>query len=124
MILGLYSHQIGRPGADFEVSQFVRDQRSRVARGALSTFGRDFAMDIHVPDTLWALSMLPVGTLECWLVEDGVVVARGEALAKVRIEDALHEILAPAAGRLSIALPVNSIIEPGAVLGATSPSEA
>ncbi|RYG03816.1 MAG: biotin attachment protein [Caulobacteraceae bacterium] len=74
-------------------------------------------MDIHVPDTLWALSMLPVGTLECWSVDDGAVVALGDALAEVRIEDALHEILAPAAGRVSITLPANSIIEPGAVLG-------
>lgn len=85
--------------------------------GAVSIFERDFAMDIHVPDTLWALSMLPVGTLECWSVDDGAVVALGDALAEVRIEDAVHEILAPAAGRVSITLPANSIIEPGAVLG-------
>lgn len=74
-------------------------------------------MDIHVPDTLWASSMLPVGILECWSVDDGAVVAFGDALAEVRIEDAMHEIIAPAAGRLSITLSANSIIEPGAVLG-------
>lgn len=74
-------------------------------------------MDIHVPDSLWALNMLPVGTVERWSVADGAFVALGDHLAEVRIEDALHEIVAPIAGRLSIALPANSIIEPGAVLG-------
>lgn len=74
-------------------------------------------MEIQVPEALWRLNMLPVGTLESWSVDDGSIVASGQAVAEVRIEDALHEILAPSAGRLSIALSANSIIEPGAVLG-------
>ncbi len=74
-------------------------------------------MDILVSDTLWASTMLPEGLVEKWRVADGDVVAEGEVLVDLRIEDALHEVMAPAGGRLTICAEVNSVIEPGALLG-------
>jgi pyruvate/2-oxoglutarate dehydrogenase complex dihydrolipoamide acyltransferase (E2) component len=54
--------------------------------------------------------------VERWFVADGVVVAPGERIAEVRIEDALHEIVAPAKGRLSIVAAANAVVEPGSLL--------
>jgi pyruvate/2-oxoglutarate dehydrogenase complex dihydrolipoamide acyltransferase (E2) component len=74
-------------------------------------------MDIKIDDRLWASSMLPEGVVERWRVEDGALVAIGAVLAEVRIEDAVHEIIAPAGGQLTILATVNSVIEPGSLLG-------
>jgi pyruvate/2-oxoglutarate dehydrogenase complex dihydrolipoamide acyltransferase (E2) component len=83
----------------------------------MSGFRKAFSMDIKVGDTLWGLSMLPEGIVERWRVENGAVVAAGQALVDVRIEDALHEIVAPAGGRLTISAAANCIVEPGSLLG-------
>jgi len=45
---------------------------------------------------------LPEGIVERWFIADGAVVAAGDLMAEVRIEDALHEITSPASGRLTI----------------------
>jgi pyruvate/2-oxoglutarate dehydrogenase complex dihydrolipoamide acyltransferase (E2) component len=74
-------------------------------------------IDVRVGESLWASAMLPEGILERWLVSNGASVGRGQAIAEVRIEDALHEIQAPQAGTLTIDLTADSVIEPGAVLG-------
>jgi pyruvate/2-oxoglutarate dehydrogenase complex dihydrolipoamide acyltransferase (E2) component len=72
--------------------------------------------DIEVDEALWASSMLPEGVVERWFIADGALVKQGEPIAQIRIEDALHEIMAPAHGRLKIVLPANSIVEPGSLL--------
>ena len=72
--------------------------------------------DIKVDETLWASTMLPEGVVERWLIADGAIVDKGEAIAEIRIEDALHEIMAPAHGRVKIVLHANSIVEPGSLL--------
>ena len=72
--------------------------------------------DIAVDEALWASSMLPEGVVERWLIADGALVKQGEPIARIRIEDALHEIMAPTNGRLTIVLPANSIVEPGSLL--------
>lgn len=74
--------------------------------------------DIILHEGLWACSMLPEGIVERWLVSDGETVSRDQPLAAVRIEDALHEVCAPASGRLAVRMPINAIVEPGSVLGA------
>jgi pyruvate/2-oxoglutarate dehydrogenase complex dihydrolipoamide acyltransferase (E2) component len=74
-------------------------------------------MDIKVDEGLWASSMLPEGVVERWRVADGAVVAAGEVLVDVRIEDAVHEIVSPAGGQLTISAAANSLIEPGSLLG-------
>ena len=58
--------------------------------------------DIRVDEALWASSMLPEGIVERWFITDGATVAVGDLMAEIRIEDALHEITAPASGRLTI----------------------
>lgn len=72
--------------------------------------------DINVDEALWASSMLPEGIVERWLISDGAVVAAGERIAEIRIEDALHEIIAPAGGRLTIVAAANTVVEPGSLL--------
>ncbi|MBS0233252.1 MAG: lipoyl domain-containing protein [Proteobacteria bacterium] len=72
--------------------------------------------EIKVDEALWASSILPEGTVVRWLVSNGSVVSAGHAIAEVRIEDALHEITAPANGRVTIIAAENSVIDPGALL--------
>ena len=73
-------------------------------------------LDIRIADNLWATSLLPEGRLERWRVEDGQIVRLGEVLAEVRLEDALHDILSPAAGRARRIAGVGDVIEPGSLL--------
>ena len=73
-------------------------------------------MDIRIETDLWATSMFPEGLIERWLVADGAAVITGDRVAEVRIEDALHEITAPASGRLTISSSRNSVVEPGCVI--------
>lgn len=77
-------------------------------------------MNITVGSELWASSMLPEGTIEKWFVANGALVGFGERVAEVRIEDALHELVAPATGHVVIEAATNSLIEPGSVIGRIS----
>jgi pyruvate/2-oxoglutarate dehydrogenase complex dihydrolipoamide acyltransferase (E2) component len=71
---------------------------------------------INADEALWRNNMLPEGVLERWLVADGAIARAGHAVAQVRIEGALHDIVAPATGRLTIAAPKLTVIEPGFLL--------
>lgn len=82
----------------------------------LST-GDCIVAEIKVDEMLWACGMAPEGLVERWFVPDGAPVAAGQAVVEVRVEDALHELLAPAAGRLKILAPADDLIEPGSILG-------
>jgi pyruvate/2-oxoglutarate dehydrogenase complex dihydrolipoamide acyltransferase (E2) component len=73
--------------------------------------------DIYVSSKLWASSMMPEGILERWRVADGATLAEGDVVAEVRIEDALHELIAPGKGRLTQLAGVNDVIEPGSLIG-------
>ena len=73
-------------------------------------------LNIKVDQALWASSMLPEGVVERWFIANGATISAGERIAEVRIEDALHEIIAPAGGRATIVAAVDAIIEPGATL--------
>lgn len=72
--------------------------------------------DIRIDGALWASSMLPEGIVERWFITSGATIRAGEPIAEVRIEDALHEIVAPADGRATIVAAANAIVEPGSVL--------
>ena len=72
--------------------------------------------DIKVDEALWASSMLPEGVVARWFIASGATIGAGERIAEVRIEDALHEIVAPASGRATIVAATNSVIEPGSIL--------
>ncbi|HVJ54175.1 MAG TPA: lipoyl domain-containing protein [Aliidongia sp.] len=73
--------------------------------------------DIRVAPELWASSMMPEGILERWFVVDGATVMDGDKVAEVRVEDALHELVAPCAGRLVISANADDLVEPGTVIG-------
>ena len=79
--------------------------------------------DIKVDEALWASSMLPEGIVERWFVADGAIVAAGDRIAEIRIEGALHEITAPAGGRLMVTAAANSVVEPGSLLARLATDE-
>jgi pyruvate/2-oxoglutarate dehydrogenase complex dihydrolipoamide acyltransferase (E2) component len=72
---------------------------------------------ISVAPELWATSILPEGILERWIFAEGRPVDVGDPVAVVRIESALHDIMAPAKGRLHIRTKTNAVVEPGSVIG-------
>lgn len=72
--------------------------------------------DVKVDEGLWRSGMLPEGIVEKWFIADGAIVSAGDAMAQVRIEGALHDIIAPAAGRLKIVATSKALIEPGSLL--------
>jgi pyruvate/2-oxoglutarate dehydrogenase complex dihydrolipoamide acyltransferase (E2) component len=76
--------------------------------------------DISVSPNLWGTSILPEGILEKWTFTDGSQIEAGDPVATVRIESALHEVMAPVTGRLHIACQPNTVIEPGTVIGQIS----
>jgi pyruvate/2-oxoglutarate dehydrogenase complex dihydrolipoamide acyltransferase (E2) component len=79
-------------------------------------------LDVKVPDDLWATATLPEGVLERWLVPDGATVGAGDPVAAIRLEESLHEVIAPAPGRLAIAAAEGAVIEPGTLLARLDPA--
>ena len=79
--------------------------------------------DIKVDHGLWASSMLPEGVVERWFIASGAAISVGDCIAELRIEDALHEIVAPASGRATIVAAVNAVIEPGSLLATLDTSQ-
>jgi pyruvate/2-oxoglutarate dehydrogenase complex dihydrolipoamide acyltransferase (E2) component len=74
-------------------------------------------INIIADQALWATNMLPEGIVERWFVPEGATAKAGHSVAEVRIEGALHDIVAPVSGRLTILAPANNVIEPGSLLG-------
>jgi hypothetical protein len=72
--------------------------------------------DVHVAEQLWSTAMLPEGILERWLVEDGALVRTGDAVAAVRIGEALHDIVSPAGGRLMVLAAPRDVVDPGCII--------
>lgn len=73
-------------------------------------------INVDVNEALWATRILPEGMVERWFVEDGGITQQGHRMAEVRIEGALHDIVAPATGRLKIHAKALHVIEPGRLL--------
>jgi len=82
--------------------------------------GAHLTKPVTVVADLWATSLMPEGIVEQWLYPDGSFVEAGDPVAVVRIEDALHDILAPCKGRLHVGCKTNAIIEPGMTIGHVS----
>ena len=74
-------------------------------------------LPVTVNEGLWASSMAPEGVLERWRAHDGQAVLVGQAIAEVRVEGALHEILSPGAGLLVCSVQAGDLIQPGDRLG-------
>lgn len=72
--------------------------------------------DVHVAEDLWSTGMVPEGVLERWLVSDGARVRAGEAVAAVRIGEALHDIVSPVSGRLEVLAPASEVVDPGCII--------
>ena len=73
-------------------------------------------VNINADQALWATNMLPEGIVERWFVAEGATAQAGHSVAEVRIEGALHDIVSPVSGRLTILAPANNVIEPGSLL--------
>jgi hypothetical protein len=73
-------------------------------------------ISINADKTLWRNTMLPGGILERWLIADGDIAREGHAIGELRIGSALHDVVAPATGRLAISAPQMAAIEPGFLL--------
>jgi Biotin-requiring enzyme len=73
-------------------------------------------VNINADQALWATNMLPEGIVERWFVAEGATAQAGHSVAEVRIEGALHDIVSPVSGRLTILTPANNVIEPGSLL--------
>ena len=67
-------------------------------------------------EALWQNSMLPEGVVERWLISEGDVAFEGRGVVEIRVEGALHEIVAPATGRLKIETQALTVIGPGSLL--------
>ncbi len=76
---------------------------------------------IKVAPELWSTNVFPEGVIEQWLLPDGAPVKEGKAIALVRVEDALHELTAPASGRLRTDLRAGSVVDPGMAVGRILP---
>ena len=74
------------------------------------------SIKIDASEALWRNNMLPEGILERWIVTDGEVASEGHAVAEIRFEGALHDVISPATGRLNILAPKLAVIEPGFLL--------
>ena len=74
------------------------------------------SIKINADEALWRNNMLPEGILERWIVTDGEVASEGHAVAEIRIEGALHDVISAATGRLNALAPELAVIEPGFLL--------
>ncbi len=83
---------------------------------AVASNSRGMAM-LCVPDDLWANASTRQGSLQRWTVSDGALVTAGQALAEIRIKDAVYDIVAPAAGQLFRSATPDDTLEPRLLLG-------
>src|ERR1700719_3232166 len=89
----------------------------RERRQNRSSLLRESAMqDIKFDEALWASNMLYEVIVQRWFLADVSIVAAGDPMAEIRIEDSLHEIMAPSSGRLTIVAAANTVVEPGSLL--------
>lgn len=79
------------------------------------------SVTLRVPPELWALGALPEGYIERWLVTDGARVSAGSAVARIRVEGMLHDLLSSATGKLRIESAANSVVDPGMSVGQITP---
>ena len=73
--------------------------------------------EVRIDETLWRGAMAPEGVLLAWAQPDGAAVAQGAHVADVMIEGCRHQIMAPAAGRLTHDAQASCVLDPGAVIG-------
>lgn len=78
-------------------------------------------VELVIAPEFWMSRMLPEGIVERWLVADGAVVKQDDPVAELKIEGKLVRLKAPTAGKLCIDTRINSIVEPGSIIGHIRP---
>jgi hypothetical protein len=96
-------------------------QKSGKAQGCCDAAQK--SQNVTVDEALWASSIMPEGTVVRWLIADRSVATAGHPIVEVRIEDALHEIMAPASGRPTIVAAASSVVGPGSLLATLDVAE-
>lgn len=76
--------------------------------------------EASVPASYWGRNLMPQDVVEQWLFPDGYMVKEGNPLATIRIKDALHEVMAPCSGRLSILVKLYGVFTPDTVIATIS----
>ncbi len=71
--------------------------------------------DIRIPPDLWEDDR--EGVIVSWLYLDGAVVEPGKVVVELAVEKAQMELVAPAAGRLTILAAADAIVTRGQVIG-------
>jgi hypothetical protein len=79
--------------------------------------GETIIMDIRLTSQLWANRIFPEGAVEHWRVPNGAHVEADQVIADIRIEEALHALLAPTSGQLVAFAGENDVIEPDSLIG-------
>ena len=71
--------------------------------------------EITVPQDLWDSE--DEGVILTWIYATGAVVEKGALLAELMVEKAQLELVAPAAGKLTILAPPDTVVTKGTVIG-------
>jgi biotin carboxyl carrier protein len=77
---------------------------------------------LRLSESLFENSMAQEAILLAWRAAPGAVVEQGQCLAEVMVEGMLHDIVAPASGRLVDVVPANTVLEPGDQLCRLAPA--
>jgi pyruvate/2-oxoglutarate dehydrogenase complex dihydrolipoamide acyltransferase (E2) component len=74
--------------------------------------------DVIVPPELWDEDL--EGALSMWLVETGDTVAKGDVLCEVAVEKTTFEVVAPAAGKVTVLVQAEAPVKRGTVIARIS----
>ncbi|MBL0768802.1 lipoyl domain-containing protein [Sphingopyxis sp. XHP0097] len=69
--------------------------------------------DVTIPTGLWNDG--DEAAISAWLYSDGDIVAQGAIVAEIMVEKSSFELVAPAAGSLTILVPAEEAVRPGQV---------
>ena len=71
--------------------------------------------EVKIPHDLWDDDR--EGVVVSWIYQDGAVVEAGKVIVELMVEKAQMELSSPAAGRLTIMAPADTIVKRGQVIG-------
>ncbi|MBE0695216.1 MAG: biotin attachment protein [Aquamicrobium sp.] len=75
------------------------------------------ATEITLAPDLWDAAANPEGIVANWFFQEGASVSKGATVAEIMVEKTTFDIVAPADGRLHIAVAKDGVVTPGAVIG-------
>ena len=85
-----------------------------MSKSTASSASEIMMRNINVDEALWRPVCCPRVSVERWFIATNDR-RRRRSYGEIRIEDALHEIMAPARGRLTIVAAANTVVEPGSL---------